>query len=46
MMPNSGDNPFGLKHEKQYLYDYHKEVYSKLKNYLNFKEKVWLKNLF
>ena len=32
--------------EKQYLHEYHKEVYSKLKNYLNFKEKVWLKNLF
>ena len=32
--------------EKQYLHEYHKEVYSKLKNYLNFEEKIWLKNLF
>ncbi len=32
--------------EKQYLHEYHKVVYSKLKNYLNFEEKIWLKNLF
>ena len=32
--------------EKQYLHEYHKRVYLKLKNYLNFEEKIWLKNLF
>ncbi len=33
------------KKEKEYLNNYHQEVYNKLHNYLNLNERVWLKSL-
>ena len=33
------------KKEKDYLFKYHLEVYSKISKYLNHKEKKWLLNL-
>ena len=33
------------KKEKNYLFEYHLNVYSKLSQYLNKKEKMWLINL-
>ena len=33
------------KKEKNYLFKYHLEVYSKIHKYLNYKERKWLLNL-
>ena len=33
------------KKEKKYLFDYHLDVYSKISQYLDVKEKKWLLNL-
>ena len=39
------DFKFLNKEEKDYLFNYHLEVYSKISRYLNYKEKRWLLNL-